>query len=48
MNRTDLLNRLRRAEARMDAARSDSEYEAARELYVTARSDLEKFTKVKK
>ncbi len=41
MTRTQLIDRLRRCERRMDAAQSDAEYEAARQLYVVARFDLE-------
>jgi hypothetical protein len=41
MTRTQLIDRLRRAEARMDRCETDAEYEAARQLYVVARFDLE-------
>ena len=40
-DRPDLLSRLRRAEARLDAAQSDAEHEAARQLMELARFDLE-------
>lgn len=41
MTRAQLLARLRRAERLMDAAESDGEYEAARQIYIAARADLE-------
>jgi hypothetical protein len=39
--RQQLLDALRRAERRMDAAESDVEYDAARQLQIVARANLE-------
>lgn len=42
VDREVLTARLRRAERRMDQAETDGEYEAARQLYIVARYDLER------